>query len=140
VAAYVLDASVLAALYVEDPATEASEAALATIERDELHAPDVVLLEAANVLWKRVKRKELRAEDAMAAVADLSSAAIRFHPIGELVAQSLALALAHGFTAYDAAYVALATRVGGTVVTNDGGMRQRGVEAGLPVVSAGELA
>jgi predicted nucleic acid-binding protein len=140
VAAYVLDASVLAALYVDDPATEQSETALEQIERDELHAPDFVLLEVANVLWKRVRREELHAEDAMAAIADLSAASIQFHPISGLVAQSLALALSHGFTAYDATYVALATRVGGIVMTNDGGMRQRGIEAGLPVITPSEVA
>jgi predicted nucleic acid-binding protein len=140
VAAYVLDASVLAALYVDDPATEQSESALARVEGDELHAPDFVMLEVANVLWKRVRREELRPQDAMTAVADLSAAAIQFHPIGSLVAQSLALALSHRFTAYDATYVALATRVGGIVITNDGGMRQRGIEAGLPVVAPSEVA
>lgn len=139
-AAYVLDASVLAALYVDDPATEQSEAALRRVEGAELHAPDFVVLEVANVLWKRVRRGELHAEDAMTAIADLSAASIRFHPIGSLVAQSLALALAHGFTAYDATYVALATRVGGIVMTNDGGMRQRGIEAGLPIVTPNEAA
>jgi predicted nucleic acid-binding protein len=140
VAAYVLDASVLAALYVEDPATGQSEAALVRVEGDELHAPDFVVLEVANVLWKRVRRKELHAEDAMAAIADLSAASIQFHPTGGLVAQSLALALSHKFTAYDAAYVALATRVGGIVMTNDGGMRQRGTEAGLAVVTPSDVA
>lgn len=139
-AAYVLDASVLAALYVDDRATEQSEVALARVEADELHAPDFVMLEVANVLWKRVRREELHAEDAMTAIADLSAASIQFHPIGSLVAQSLALALSHGFTAYDATYVALATRVGGIVLTNDGGMRQRGIEAGLPVITPSEVA
>jgi predicted nucleic acid-binding protein len=138
VAAYVLDASVLAALYVEDPATEQSEAALARIEGNGLHAPDFVMLEVANVLWKRVRREELRAQDAMTAIEDLSAASIEFRPIGSFVAQSLALALSHGFTAYDATYVALATRVGGIVITNDGGMRQRGIEAGLPVITPSE--
>lgn len=138
--AYVLDASLLAALYVDDPATKQSEAALQRIETDQLHAPDFVVLEVANVLWKRVRREELHAEDAMAAIADLSAASIQLHPISGLVSQSLALALAHGFTTYDATYVALATRVGGIVVTNDGGMRQRGIEAGLAVVTPHELA
>jgi predicted nucleic acid-binding protein len=139
VAAYVLDASVLAALYVDDPATEQSEAALQRVAKDELHAPDFAVLEVANVMWKRVQRDELRAEVAMAVIADLSSASIQYHPIGGLVAQSLALALSHGFTAYEATYVALATRVGGIVMTNDGGMRQRGIEAGLAVVTPREV-
>jgi len=139
VPAYVLDASVLAALYVDDPATKQSEAALQRIEDEELHAPDFVFLEVANVLWKRVRREELHAEDAMAAIADLSAASIQLHPVSGMVTQSLALALAHGFTTYDATYVALATRVGGIVITNDGGMRQRGIEAGLAVVTAQEI-
>lgn len=139
-AAYVLDASVLAALYVDDPATEQSEAALEQIQRDELHAPEFVVLEVADVLWKRVRREQLHAEGAMAAIADLSVASIQFHPVGGLVAQSLALALSHGFTTYDATYVALATRVGGIVMTNDGGMRQRGIEAGLAIVTPREVA
>lgn len=139
-AAYVLDASVLAPLYVDDPATEQSEAALKQVANDELHAPDFVMLEVANVLWKRVRRQELHAEDAMAAIADLADASIQLHPIAGLVAQSLALALAHGFTTYDATYVALATRVGGVVITNDGGMRQRGIEAGLAIVTPREVA
>ena len=138
--AYVLDASVLAALYVEDDRTEESEAALARIGDDaDLHAPDLVVLEVANVLWKRVRRGELRADDAMRAIGDLTASAIRLHPIAIVAPQALSLALVHGFTAYDASYVAVATRVGGIVVTNDGGMRQRGIEAGLPVIAPREL-
>ena len=135
-----LDASVLAALHVRESATDAIEAALARIEGDELHAPDFVLLEVANVLWKRVRMHDLTAEEAMEAIVDVPVESLVLHRTEDLVPQALALALAHGFTAYDALYVALATRVGGTVVTNDGGMRQRGIEAGLPVVAARELA
>jgi hypothetical protein len=92
-----------------------------------------VVLEVANVLRKRMRREELHAEDA---IADLSAAPIQFHGIGSLVTQSLALA--HGFTAYDATYVALATRVGGIVITNDGSMRQRAFESGLAIVTPSE--
>jgi predicted nucleic acid-binding protein len=139
-AAYVLDASVLAALYLPDAASDSSAAAVACIEAEDLHAPDFVLLEVANVLWKRVRRGQIQAEEAMAAIEGVPVRSLLFHHTDALVPQALALALAHGFTAYDALYVALATRVGGTVVTNDGGMRQRGIEAGLPVVAARELA
>lgn len=139
-AAYVLDASVLAALQAREPATEAIEAALARIEGSDLHAPDFALLEVANVMWKRVRAGTLTAGEALSAIEDLPVESLHLHHTDELVPQALALALAHGFTAYDAIYVALATRVGGTVVTNDGGMRQRGIEAGLPVIAARELA
>lgn len=138
--AYVFDASVLAALYVREDASAAAEAALGRLtDADQLHTPDFALLEVANVLWKRVCRRELSGHAALAAINDMSSAAIHFHPTGLLAPQAVALAIAHGFTAYDASYVALATRVGGTVVTNDGGTRQRGIEAGLPVIAPNEM-
>jgi predicted nucleic acid-binding protein len=140
VAAFVFDASVLAALYVKEAASKASEAAFGRLgAADDLHAPDFMLLEVANVLWKHVRRHELPGDAALSAINDLSAAAILFHPTGLLAPQALALAIAHGFTAYDAAYVALATRVGGIVVTNDKSMRQRGIEAGLPVIAPDEM-
>jgi predicted nucleic acid-binding protein len=136
---YVLDASVLAALYVDDPASADSAALLARLGREgaDVHAPDLALLEVANVLWKRVRRGELVAADAMTAVADLSRAAIRWHPTRPLALPALGLALAHGLTAYDAAYVALAARIGGVVVSIDAALRGRAAEAGLPVVGPG---
>jgi predicted nucleic acid-binding protein len=141
VAAYVLDASVIAALYVDDPASAESDALLERLggQGAELHAPDLLLLEVANVLWKRVRRGELVAADAMTAIVDLSVAAIRLHPAGLLVRSALGLALAHGLTAYDAAYVALAARIGGVVVSNDATMRRRAAEAGLPVAAPAEV-
>jgi predicted nucleic acid-binding protein len=135
VAAFVLDASVLAALYVDDPATHDSEALLERLDREqsEVHAPDLVLLEVANVLWKRVRRNELDAADAMTAIGDLSNAPIRLHSAGAIVRSALAVAMAHGLTAYDGAYCAVATRLGATLVTNDADLRKRAAAAGVPV-------
>lgn len=39
---------------------------------DELHAPDLLLVECANAFWKRVSRGELDRESAMAAIGALS--------------------------------------------------------------------
>jgi predicted nucleic acid-binding protein len=50
------------------------------------------------------------------------------------------LALAHGLTAYDATYVALAAAIGGVVVSNDATLRRRAAEAGLPVAGPAEVA
>jgi predicted nucleic acid-binding protein len=140
VAAYVFDASVMAALHIREDDSAASLAAFAQLgPADEVHAPDFMLLEVANVLWKHVRRRTLTGDVALRAVNDLAATPIHFHPTGLLAPQALVLALAHGFTSYDASYVALATRVGGTVVTNDRKLHRRGVEAGLPVVAAREM-
>jgi predicted nucleic acid-binding protein len=141
VAAFVLDASVLAALYVDDPATDDSEAMIERLDREraEVHSPDLALLEVANVLWKRVQQGQLDAADAMAAIGDLTIAPIRLHPAPAIVRSALALAMAHGLTAHDAAYCAVATRIGGTVVTSDGGLRQRAAAAGIAVAAPGDV-
>jgi len=141
VAAYVFDASVLAALYVKEGGSRAAEAAFSYVIEAEhqVHAPDFALLEVANVLWKRVRRSEVTGDAALRAVNDLSATPIHFHPTGLLAPQALVLALAHGFTSYDATYVALATRVGATVVTNNRRLRQLGAGAGLPIVAPSEM-
>ena len=135
----VLDASVIAALYVEEPLSEAAQAVLfeARVNGTELHAPDLLLVECANALWKRVRRDELSAGSAMAAINDLARLAdLRIHPIdARLIPPALSLAMAHGLTAYDAVYVALAVAIGGTVVSGDQRLVAKARERGLPVAA-----
>jgi predicted nucleic acid-binding protein len=139
-AALVIDASVVVALYVEEPLSEAARSVL-TRSRDEgaeLHAPDLLLIECANALWKRVRRDELDRESAMTAIAELSRLEdLKLHPMDErLVPQALSLAIAHSLTAYDAAYAALAIQLGGVVISGDRRFVEQATEQGLPVVKA----
>ena len=69
-AAIVLDASVMVALHVEEPLSGAARAALVRSREsgDEIHAPDQLLIECANALWKRVDRGELDRDSAMIAI------------------------------------------------------------------------
>ncbi len=141
-AAIVIDASVVVALYVEEPFSAAARATLAR-SRDQgadLHAPDLLLIECANALWKRVRRDELDRDAAMTAVGELSRLEeLELHPMDErLVPPALSLAIAHSLTAYDAAYAALAVQLGGVVVSGDRRFVERAAECGLPVVEAVE--
>jgi len=137
VAAIVVDASVMVALYIEEPLSTPARAALlrAREEGDQLHAPDLILVECANAFWKRVGRKELDRPSAMTAIGSLSNLeALDRHPLDrQLVPSALSLALAHSLTAYDAAYAALAVQLGGTVISGDRRFVHRASEAGLPV-------
>jgi len=139
VAAIVVDASVMAALYVEEPLSAPARAALLRSREagDDLHAPDLLLIECANALWKRVGRGELDRDSAMIAVTELSSLEdLECHPLdGQLVPPALSLAIAHSLTAYDAAYAALAVQLGGTVLSGDRRFVERASRAGLPVVA-----
>lgn len=138
-AAIVVDASVMVALYIEEPLSAQARAALLRSREagDDLHAPDLLLIECANAFWKRVGRGELDRDSAMTAIAALSTLEDwNRHPMdGQLVPPALSLAIAHSLTAYDAAYAALAVQLGGTVLSGDGRFVERASQAGLPVVA-----
>jgi predicted nucleic acid-binding protein len=138
VAALVVDAGVMVALYVEEPLSAPARSALLRAREagDDLHAPDLILIECANALWKRVGRGELDRDSAMTAISALSNLEdLDCHPLdARLIPPALSLAIAHSLTAYDAAYAALAVQLGGTVVSGDKRFVERASEAGLPVI------
>jgi len=138
-AAIVVDASVMVALYVEEPLSAPARVALLRSREagDDLHAPDLLLIECANAFWKRVGRGELDRDSAMTAITALSTLEdLDRHPMdGQLVPPALSLAIVHSLTAYDAAYAALAVQLGGTVLSGDGRFVERASQAGLPVVA-----
>jgi predicted nucleic acid-binding protein len=138
-AAVVVDASVMVALYVDEPLSAPARAALLRSREagDDLHAPDLLLIECANALWKRVDRGELDRDSAMAAIAALSTLEdLDRHPLDErLVPPALSLAMTHSLTAYDAAYAALAVQLGGKVISGDNRFVERASRAGLPVAA-----
>lgn len=127
------------ALYVDEPLSAPARAALLRHREagDDLHAPDLILVECANAFWKRVGRGELDRDSAMKAITDLSNLRdLDRHPLdAQLVPPALSLAIAHSLTAYDAAYAALALQLGGTVITGDNRFLERASQAGLPVTT-----
>ena len=96
-----------------------SESAIVLVERHNLYAPELLLVECANALWSRVRRGELVPGDAKAALADLEAVPIRFTPDRTLVsaAQSLAVDLDH--PVYDCLYLALGLRLAAPLITAD---------------------
>jgi predicted nucleic acid-binding protein len=138
-AAVIVDASVMVALYVDEPLSASAQAALLRAREagDDLHAPDLLLIESANALWKRVGRDELDRDSAMTAISELATLKdLQRHPLdGRLVPPALSLAIAHSLTAYDAAYAALAVQLGGTVISGDDRFVKRARRAGLPVTA-----
>lgn len=129
----------MASLFIEEPLSVPARAALLRAREagDELHAPDLLLVECANAFWKRVGRAELDRESAMTAIGAVSNLEdLDLHPLdGRLVPAALSLAITHSLTAYDAAYAALAVQLGGTAISGDSRFVKRATAAGLPVVS-----
>ncbi|OHB80297.1 MAG: hypothetical protein A2W31_14315 [Planctomycetes bacterium RBG_16_64_10] len=113
----VVDASAIcSAFFQEDHAVAAQR--LLTSDRS-LHAPDLVIAEVANVIWKRVARDEIDAAEATALLADFRQLPLLITPSDALIESALVIALETGRTIYDCLYLALAIDRGCRLVTVD---------------------
>jgi len=112
----VIDASVAVKWVV---AEEGTPQALALRQRTKLIAPELLVAECANILWKKVARDELSREEALLAAKLLQGAEVELLPMRSLfeVATSLAIELDH--PAYDCIYLALAVEHDCQFVTAD---------------------
>jgi predicted nucleic acid-binding protein len=114
---YVVDACVLAkVLFIEQGSQAAYELLYGA---DSLIAPELVLLEVANVAVKKVRRKEITREQARDAIAQLPDLLTRIIPTSELLEPAIELALTTMAATYDAIYAALAQHEGLVLVTAD---------------------
>ena len=83
-----------------------------------LHAPHLLDLEVTQVLRRLALQRVLSVHRANEAVRDLLDLRITRYP--HLVLLPRIWQLRHNFSAYDAAYIVLAEKLGATVVTRDG--------------------
>lgn len=111
----VVDASVALKWVLDEPGKEAADALL----DEELIAPALWLLEAANALWKRAQRGEITAEQARARLAELFNAPVTSTAIEDDLPAAADLADALGHPVYDCLYLAVALRENTYVVTAD---------------------
>ena len=114
--AFVVDASVVIKWVVEEAG---SEHAARLIDGPALSAPDLLMSECANILWKKVRRGELNRDEASLSIELLMRADIELVPTRALAAAATALALDLDHPAYDCMYLAVAVERGTAVVTAD---------------------
>ena len=114
----VVDASVAVKWYVPEP--DSQRAHLILSSGRQLLAPDLVIAELGNIVWKKVRRGELTVGDAQAiAVALATACPVELRPALALLSTALDIAVAHDRTVYDSLYIALASELGCQVVTAD---------------------
>lgn len=101
----VIDASIAMKWVIPEPGT--TEAILVQ-RRYSLIAPDLLMAECANVLWKKVGRAEISGEEASIAARALERADIELVSVRTLLDASVKLAVELSHPAYDCAYIALA--------------------------------
>ena len=114
---FVVDSGVLVKAFLPE---EYSEMARRIIKDSApLAAPDLIWIEAANVIWKRTQRGDISPHDAPALLEDMLRAPIDTHSSFNLVRRAAALAAETGRSIYDCMYLALALRDGLVFLTAD---------------------
>ena len=114
---FVVDASVVLKWFVPEIHSDAARRLLAATHQ--FLSPDLLFPEVGNVIWKKVRRGELTAEEGQRLAADISSVAVETISTRGLMIDAHALAVTTGLTVYDAMYLALAIRLKTDLVTAD---------------------
>lgn len=133
----VIDASVAVKWVIEE---EGTAAALALRKGHRLIAPDLLVAECANILWKKVRRCELTAQEGDLAAKLLQRADVDLMPMRPLFPAALRLAILLDHPAYDCVYLALALERRARFVTADERLLRKiadGPETALRAASAG---
>jgi predicted nucleic acid-binding protein len=112
----VLDASAAVDWLVQTAAAQRIESRIFS-GKQSLHAPELLDLEVAQVLRRLVREGALSASRAEAAIQDLLGLRIVRYPHSVLLPRIWQLR--HNLSAYDAAYVVLAEKLGATLLTRD---------------------
>jgi len=117
VSVYVVDASVAAKWLLDEELAEDARRLLRGGNR--LYAPDFLLLEIDNLLCKRVRRGDLRPNDAQDARVLLRQLPIEYHAFAPLQNKAFEIAMGTRRSLYDCLYLALAVLLDGQMVTAD---------------------
>jgi predicted nucleic acid-binding protein len=131
----VIDCSVTMAWYFKDEATAYTNAVRAALATGRAAVPALWPLEVANVLLMGERRKRstqakatkwLRFLNALPIAVDAPTPGLAFDPI-------LSLARSHKLTAYDAAYLELAMRLGLPLAARDDALEKAAKAVGVPL-------
>lgn len=133
----VVDASVVVKWVIPEVLSDRADALRARADR--LLAPDLLLIEAANALWKKLTRREITAREAARALELVKASGLDLRPSGPLLGRALALAHRLRHPVYDCVYLVLAQAESATLITADHRLLAR-VARGRMRVAVADLA
>lgn len=105
--------------------SESDRAEKLLLSQDRVIAPDLIISEIANALWKFVIFDKLAADHAMSAVHEVVKGLDELVPTATLRERALAIAIELRHPAYDCFYLALAERAKVHLVTADDRLLRR---------------
>jgi len=117
----VMDASVLIKFYVPEILSDRAERLLAKVEKQDIDllVPDLIYLEAGNILWKKQRLKELTRSEVEEITDAVLSLPLKIETSKSLLPLAVNIAIAYGITVYDASYLSLAKVYETTLMTAD---------------------
>ncbi|RIA45903.1 MULTISPECIES: type II toxin-antitoxin system VapC family toxin [Sphingomonadales] len=137
----VIDASIAVKWVVTEDGTDE---AVSLLSGHHLSAPDLLIAECANILWKKVRLTEMSADEAMVAMRIIQRANLELCPMRSLMEPAAKLAIDLDHPAYDCVYLALAMSQGWQFVTSDARflekVRQSSPAAAQSILSLKEVA
>ena len=114
---WVVDASITIKWVIPEAFSDAADRL-----RDGEHeflAPDLLLVEVANALWRKTMAEEISSREAAAALGLVGQSGIDLRPTGPLLPRAMEMARRLGHPVYDCVYLALAEREQTALVTAD---------------------
>ena len=115
--AFVLDASAVVRLILLDPVAADWAQTLETAGM--VLAPELMLTEVANTLWKLHRAQKLQGVNPQELLAHAKGLVDHIEPDRQLQVEALALAIHFNHSVYDCVYLALARREAATLLTAD---------------------
>jgi len=94
-------------------------------------APELLMVEATNVVIKKQRRNELSLDEAKALISLLKQMPIRYFSHHSLFSSTHQIALETGLSAYDALFLALAQERGATLFTADNKLQSEAEKRGI---------
>ncbi len=132
---FVLDASVALSWCFPDESNEYAQDVFRRLSADDAVAPAIWPFEAANALVVGSRRGRITVEQAREGIRLLAKVGVKLDSAVELTSRSaLELAVVHGLSVYDAAYLALAQRLNVPLATADQKLQRAARELMLSIV------
>jgi len=141
--ACVVDANVVIKLFVHEDDSTLAKGFFApfftTPSQLVVYAPDLLYIECTNILWKYITRLGYDPIQAQQDLTDLNKMHIPTTPAHDLMNRALEIACAHGTSAYDGCYVALAERMQLPLLTADARLAGKFIGTSFQIISLQSL-